>query len=133
MKRVLILLLLFISFSCISVEAKQGCCSGKGGVAYCGANGHYYCKNGDPSPSCTCGEPDYTTYEEDLSNGNLYYEDGENSIDTNTASKGLLAANMKGTYDEDDVKKYFGIGTILLLAAGGSYSVGKYIGKKSKV
>lgn len=35
-------------------EARAGCCSHHGGVAYCGKSGYYICNDGTQSPSCTC-------------------------------------------------------------------------------
>lgn len=33
---------------------RSGCCSHHGGVAYCGKNGYYICRDGSQSPSCRC-------------------------------------------------------------------------------
>ena len=33
---------------------RSGCCSQKGGVAYCGKSGYFICNDGTQSPSCTC-------------------------------------------------------------------------------
>ena len=154
MKKILVLLILIISISCVSVEAKRGCCSGNGGVAYCGQSGHYVCNNGEVSPSCQCDEPDYTTYEEDAANGDLYYGEDEDFVDSDdseggnslgyvdtegnifhiddSTSKDSLAANIKGTVGEDGIEKYLEIGALLLLITGASYSTGKYVGSRKK-
>lgn len=36
------------------VNAKRGCCSHHGGVAYCASNGRYVCNDNSYSPTCTC-------------------------------------------------------------------------------
>lgn len=35
-------------------DARSGCCSHHGGVAYCGKSGYYICNDGTQSPTCTC-------------------------------------------------------------------------------
>ena len=37
-----------------TVDAKRGCCSHHGGVAYCASNGRYMCNDNSYSPTCTC-------------------------------------------------------------------------------
>lgn len=131
----------------ITVDAKQGCCSGKyHGIAYCGESGHYVCNNGEVSPSCTCDEPDYTTYEEDAANGDLYYGEDEDFVDEEDGeSLGILNQNGNVSHLEDeesmqnikqekdsDVLDYIGIIALLTAVAGGSYATGKAIGKKKE-
>ena len=127
----------------ITVNAKPGCCSGKyHGVAYCGKSGHYVCNNGEVSPSCTCDEPDYTTYEEDAANGDLYYGEDEDFVDEEDGeSLGILDQDGSVSHLEDedstnniekdsDILDYVGIVALLTAVAGGSYATGKAIEKK---
>lgn len=54
MKKVLILVMLFVGFMPCSVNAQQGCCSSHGGVVGCNPDGKQICSDGTLSPSCTC-------------------------------------------------------------------------------
>ena len=125
MKKVFLLVLVLLLCSVTVVEAKKGCCSGKGGVAYCGQSGHYVCKNGDPSPSCTCDEVDTTTYEEDKANGNLYYGSDDDYVsddnEDNNISRSILSDNMYEAINEKDKIYYFNIGIIITVLVGGGY------------
>lgn len=51
------LCMLFCIVCIQTVEAKRGCCSHHGGVAYCGSIGRYVCNDGSYSPTCTCTPP----------------------------------------------------------------------------
>ena len=55
-KQVLLLILLIIP---ITVQAQRGCCSSKGGVCGCSADGRAICCRGGYSPTCHC-TPTYT-------------------------------------------------------------------------
>lgn len=140
MKKTLLFIfsILLLLFPFEIVYAKRGCCSGKGGVAYCGQSGHYICKNGDPSPSCTCDDLDTTTYEEDKANGDLYYGDDEPIADEDNIVRSF---NDDFDYNEEDndedtdeeknsIADYFGPGVIVTAVAGGAYAIGKSTGKK---
>lgn len=143
MKRSCLLIILLLLITTITVNAKPGCCSGKyHGVAYCGDSGHYVCNNGEVSPSCTCDEPDYTTYEEDEANGDLYYGEDEDFInDDEGESLGIVDQNGNVSHlsDEDseeeepaekEASDYIGIIALLATVAGGSYAAGNVLGKR---
>ena len=63
MKKILILLLIFISFmyTNIIVHAQRGCCSWHWWVAWCGSNWKLVCSDWTYSPSCTCNSPKSNT------------------------------------------------------------------------
>ena len=121
---IFILAILILLFPFKAVYAKKGCCSGKGGVAYCGANGHYICNNGSPSPSCTCNGADTTSYEEDKANGDLYYGNEKSNngyyLDTD---------NVDNNEGKDSITNYIGPGVIVASVAGGAYVIGNNSGK----
>ena len=52
-KLILILALLLLANACDYGEERT-CCDGKGGVAYCDANGDTVCGNGQKDYSCPC-------------------------------------------------------------------------------
>ena len=54
MKRILLIITLFIFLLPISVNAQRGCCSWHGGVVGCSPDGRQVCSDGTLSPSCTC-------------------------------------------------------------------------------
>ena len=54
MKKILIIITLFIFLLPISVNAQRGCCSSHGGVVGCSPDGRQVCSDGTLSPSCTC-------------------------------------------------------------------------------
>ena len=54
MKRILLIITLFIFLLPISVNAQRGCCSSHGGVVGCSPDGRQVCSDGTLSPSCTC-------------------------------------------------------------------------------
>ena len=127
-----ILLIMLFLFSFEVVYAKRGCCSGKGGVAYCSKNGHYICKNGDPSPSCTCNGIDMTTYEEDKANGDLYYGDKESITDENNTFS-FFDDNYINNKEKNSITDYVEPVAVVIVIAGVAYVIGKEAGKKKKI
>ena len=131
MKKFFLLVLIIIFFPISVVEAKSGCCSGKGGVlkGEC-YNGHLVCKKLDEngyhivSPSCEC-KNDTTTYNEDKANDNLYYGTDEKSaiddIDDNNFSRSIISDNVGDAINEEDKTHYYGLGVIIVALASGGY------------
>ena len=54
MKKILIIITLFICLLPLSVNAQRGCCSSHRGVVGCSPDGRQICGDGTLSPSCTC-------------------------------------------------------------------------------
>ena len=54
MKKILIIVILFICMFPVTAFAQRGCCSHHGGVVGCSPSGKQICGDGTLSPSCTC-------------------------------------------------------------------------------
>lgn len=127
-------LILILLFPFRIVYAKRGCCSSKGGVAYCGKNGHYICKNGEPSPSCSCDEIDVTTYEKDKANGDLYYGNEESiTVENNNVRLFDKSLDYNGDHEEkNSIMDYIGPIAIVTTIVGSTYIIGKKARKINK-
>lgn len=57
MRKVVLIVLVFMFLYPINVNAQRGCCSHHGGVSGCSNSGRTICNDGTLSPSCTCNPP----------------------------------------------------------------------------
>ncbi len=135
MKKILIIITLFIFLLPISVNAQRGCCSWHGGVVGCSPDGRQVCSDGTLSPSCTCtpdvirgctdkGAKNYDS-NANSDDGSCEYKNNEVVINSTEES-----AKEEVVEEESDDDSDFATG--LAFVACGGIVIAFYKGKKNK-